>query len=165
MDNTFIKDALQPIKYVDSNGEVKTIDPNEILNFDKNNIPFESTANTYFLIARLAERTRLESKDLATQLDALKGKLYIAYVQNDAFKKINNGKKPPESMLQTAIESDANYIKLSNRANQVEYQYRLLNWLLKALEMKSNMMQSASANKRAELKMTPNSYTDISKMS
>lgn len=163
MDNTFIKDALQPIQYVDSNGEIKTIDPNEILTFDKNNMPLGSTANTYFLIARLAERTRLESKDLATQLDALRGKLYLAYVQNDAFKKINNGKKPPESMINTAIESDANYIKLSNRLNRVEYQYRLLNWLLKALEMKSNMMQSASANMRAEQKMAPSSYADISR--
>ncbi len=161
--NTFVKDALQPIQYVDSNGEIKTIVPSDILNFDKNNMSLGSTANTYFLIARLAERKRYEAKDLNTQLDALRGQLYISYVQNDAFKKLNNNKKPPESMLQTAIESDANYIKLSNRVNQVEYQYRLLNWLLKALEMKANMMQSASANKRAELKMTPNSYTDISK--
>lgn len=156
MDNTFIKDALQPIQYVNSNGEVKTIDPNEILNFDKNNIPFESTANVFFLIARLAERKRLETKDLATQLNGLRGRLYIAYVQNDAFKKINNNRKPPESMINTAIESDKSYIDLSNRMNQCDYQYRLLNWLLKALEMKANMMQSASANKRAEMKMTPN---------
>lgn len=163
MDNTFIKDALQPIQYVDSNGEIKIIDPNEILNFDKNNIPFESTANTYFLIARLAERKRLEAKDLATQLNGLRGRLYIAYVQNDAFKKINNNRKPPESMINTAIESDKSYIDLSNRMNQCDYQYRLLNWLLKALEMKSNMMQSASANKRAEMKMTPNGYADLSK--
>lgn len=163
MDNTFIQDALRPIQYVNSNGEIKTIDPNDILTFDKNNIPFESTANTYFLIARLSERTRLEAKDLATQLDALRGKLYIAYVQNDAFKKLNNGRKPPESMINTAIESDDNYIKLSNRVNRVEYQSRLLNWLLKAIEMKANMMQSASANMRAEQKMSPNSYMDISR--
>lgn len=163
MDNTFIKDALRPIQYVNSNGEIKTIDPNDILTFDKNNIPFESTANTFFLIARLAERTRLEAKDLATQLDALRGKLYIAYVQNDTFKKINNGRKPPESMISTAIESDDNYIKLSNRVNQVEYQSRLLNWLLKAIEMKANMMQSASANMRAEQKIAPNTYMDISR--
>ena len=161
--NTFVKDALQPIQYVDSNGEIKTIVPSDILNFDKNNIPFESTANTYFLIARLAERKRYEAKDLATRLDALRGQLYISYVQNDAFKKLNNNRKPPESMLNTAIESDKSYIDLSNQVNQCEYQYRLLNWLLKALEMKSNMMQSASANIRASMKMVPSSYTDISR--
>lgn len=161
--NTFVKDALQPIQYVDSNGEIKTIVPSDILNFDKNNMSLGSTANTYFLVARLAERKRYEAKDLNTQLDALRGQLYISYVQNDTFKRLNNGKKPPESMLNTAIESNKDYIDLSNRANQCEYQYRLLNWLLKALEMKSNMMQSASANLRAEQKMTPTSYRDISK--
>lgn len=161
--NTFVKDALQPIQYVDSNGEIKTIVPSDILNFDKNNMSLGSTANTYFLVARLAERKRYEAKDLNTQLDALRGQLYISYVQNDAFKKLNNGRKPPESMINTAIESDKSYIDLSNRANRCEYQYRLLNWLLKALEMKSNMMQSASANLRAEQKMTPTSYRDISK--
>ncbi len=161
--NTFVKDALQPIQYVDSNGEIKTIVPSDILNFDKNNMSLGSTANTYFLVARLSERKRYEAKDLNTQLDALRGQLYISYVQNDAFKKLNNGKKPPESMLNTAIESNKDYIDLRNRANQCEYQYRLLNWLLKALEMKSNMMQSASANLRAEQKMSPNSYIDISK--
>lgn len=163
MNNTFVKDALQPIQYVDSNGEIKTIIPSNILNFDKNNIPFESTANTFFLIARLAERKRYEAKDLDTKLSALRGQLYISYVQNSAFKKLNNNKKPPESMLQTAIESDKSYIDLRNQVNQCEYQYRLLNWLLKALEMKSNMMQSQSANIRASMKMTPNSYIDISK--
>lgn len=159
--NTFVKDALQPIQYVDSNGEIKTIVPSDILNFDKNNMSLGSTANTYFLVARLAERKRYEAKDLSTQLDALRGQLYISYVQNDAFMKLNNGRKPPESMINTAIESDKSYIDLSNRANQCEYQYRLLNWLLKALEMKSNMMQSASANIRASMKMTPTSYRDI----
>ena len=163
MDNTFVKDALQPIQYVDSNGEIKTIIPSNILNFDKNNIPFESTANTFFLISRLAERKRYEAKDLDTKLSALRGQLYISYVQNSAFKKLNNNKKPPESMLQTAIESDKSYIDLRNQVNQCEYQYRLLNWLLKALEMKSNMMQSASANMRAEQKMSPNNYIDISR--
>lgn len=163
MNNTFVKDALQPIQYVDSNGEIKTIIPSDILNFDKNNMSLGTTANTYFLVARLAERKRYEAKDLNTQLDALRGQLYISYVKNDAFKKLNNGRKPPESMINTAIESDRSYIDLSNRANQCEYQYRLLNWLLKALEMKSNMMQSASANMRAEQKMSPNSYMDISR--
>lgn len=161
--NTFVKDALQPIQYVDSNGEIKTIVPSDILNFDKNNMSLGSTANTYFLVARLAERKRYEAKDLNTQLDGLRGQLYISYVQNSDFKKLNNGKKPPESMLNTAIESNKDYIDLNNQVNQCEYQYRLLNWLLKALEMKSNMMQSASANLRAEQKMSPNSYIDISK--
>ena len=105
----------------------------------------------YFLVARLAERKRLEAKDLDGQLDALRGTLYIKYVQDESLKQINNGRKPPENMLNTAIESDAQYLELQKRANDADYQARTLNWLVKALDMKSNLMQTVSANKRKEL--------------
>ena len=67
---------------------------------------------------------------------------------------LNNGRKPPENMLNTAIESDAQYVALSKQANEADYYARTLNWLLKALDMKANMMQTVSANQREELKMT-----------
>lgn len=153
MDNEVIQNALQPLQYVNAQGEIKTIDPQSLLTFDENNLPFSSTANAYFLVARLAERKRLEAKDLASQLDALNGSLYIKYVKDESFKQLNNGRKPPESMLQTAIKSDAQYIALQKKANEAEYQARSLNWLVKAIEMKANMMQSVSANKRKELDM------------
>ncbi len=153
MDNEVIQNALQPLQYVNAQGEIKTIDPQALLTFDENNLPFSSTANAYFLVARLAERKRLEAKDLASQLDALNGSLYIKYVKDESFKQLNNGRKPPESMLQTAIKSDAQYIALQKKANEAEYQARSLNWLVKAIEMKANMMQSVSANKRKELDM------------
>lgn len=153
MDNKVIEGALQPLQYVNAQGEIKTINPQALLTFDENNLPFSSTANAYFLVARLAERKRLEAKDLASQLDALNGSLYIKYVKDESFKQLNNGRKPPESMIQTAIKSDAQYIALQKKANEAEYQARSLNWLVKAIEMKSNMMQSVSANKRKELDM------------
>lgn len=153
MDNKVIEGALQPLQYVNAQGDIKTINPQALLTFDENNLPFSSTANAYFLVARLAERKRLEAKDLASQLDALNGSLYIKYVKNESFKQLNNGRKPPESMIQTAIKSDAQYIALQKKANEAEYQARSLNWLVKAIEMKSNMMQSVSANKRKELDM------------
>lgn len=153
MDNEVIQNALQPLQYVNAQGDIKTIDPQSLLTFDENNLPFSSTANAYFLVARLAERKRLEAKDLASQLDALNGSLYIKYVKDESFKQLNNGRKPPESMLQTAIKSDAQYIALQKKANETEYQARSLNWLVKAIEMKANMMQSVSANKRKELDM------------
>ena len=72
MDRSLIKDALRPLKYVNAQGEVKELDPKAILKFDNNNIPFETTPNIYFFISRLAERKRLEDKDLSSQLDALR---------------------------------------------------------------------------------------------
>lgn len=152
--DNLIKDALQPIKYVNRDGEIKELNPQELLTFNTNDLPFSTTANTYFLVSRLAERKRLEAKDLANQLNALRGSLYVKYVQDSNFKQLNNGRKPPESMINTAIESDAKYFALNDKVNQADYQARTLNWLLKSLEMKASLMQSASANQRQAQQMT-----------
>lgn len=158
MDNNIIKDALQPIKYTNANGEIKELNPQQLLTFDANQlvtgVPFQSTANVYYLVARLAERKKLEAKDLDTQLDALRSSLYIQYVQDKNLIQLNNGRKPPESMLNTAIQGDTSFIALSKKRNEVDYQSRCLSWLVKALEMKANMMQSLSANQRKQMEMT-----------
>ena len=152
-----IKDALRPLQYVDMNGELKTLVPEQILNFDTNKLveEMQNNPNIYYLVARLAERKRLEAKDLDTQLDALKGTLYIQYVQDENLKKFNGGRKPPESMLATAIQSDPKYVELSKQLNLADYQFRCLNWLTKAIENKADMMQSISANQRQQQKMIP----------
>lgn len=154
MDRSLIKDALRPLKYVNQQGEVKELDPKQILTFDNDNLPLQSNASVYFLVARLAERKRLEAKDLSSQLDALRGSLYIKFVKDPNLTALNNGRKPPENMLNTAIESDAQYVALSREANEADYYARTLNWLLKAIEMKGDMMQTISANQRQQLKMT-----------
>lgn len=154
MDRSLIKDALRPLKYVNQQGEVKELDPKQILTFDNNDLPLQSNASVYFLVARLAERKRLEAKDLNSQLDALRGSLYIKFVKDPGLTSLNNGRKPPENMLNTAIESDAQYVALSKQANEADYYARTLNWLLKAIEMKGDMMQTISANQRQQLKMT-----------
>lgn len=156
MDKSLIKDALTPIQYVNAQGEIKTLDPQKILTFDNDNMPMGSTANTYFLVARLAERKRLETKDLESQLDALRGTLYIKYVSDQNLIDLNKGRKPPESMLTTAIESDAQYITLHKQVNESEYYARTLNWLAKALDKKMDLMQTASANLRQQYKMSNN---------
>ena len=154
MDRSLIKDALRPLKYVNQQGEVKELDPKQLLTFDNNDLPLQSNASVYFLVARLAERKRLEAKDLSSQLDALRGSLYIKFVKDPNLTALNNGRKPPENMLNTAIESDAQYVALSQEANEADYYARTLNWLLKAVEMKGDMMQTISANQRQQLKMT-----------
>lgn len=154
MDRSLIKDALRPLKYVNQQGEVKELDPKQLLTFDNDNLPLQSNASVYFLVARLAERKRLEARDLSSQLDALRGSLYIKFVKDPNLTALNNGRKPPENMLNTAIESDAQYVALSQEANEADYYARTLNWLLKAVEMKGDMMQTISANQRQQLKMT-----------
>ena len=55
-----IKDALRPLQYVDMNGELKTLVPEQILNFDTNKLveEMQNNPNVYYLVARLAERKR-----------------------------------------------------------------------------------------------------------
>mgnify|MGYP006355901055 FL=1 len=40
-----IKDALRPLQYVDMNGELKTLVPEQILNFDTNKLVEEMQNN------------------------------------------------------------------------------------------------------------------------
>lgn len=159
MEDQFIKDALQPIQYIDANGQVQDINPTEMLKFDNTNIPFETQANAYFLVSRLSERKRLEFKDMESQLDAVKSKLYLKYVGDDILREAAGGKKPPEAMINSAVVADPKYQAVEKRCNALEYQSRLLNWLGKAIEMKSNLMISASAEHRQYMKTNPMNST------
>ena len=152
MSNQFIKDAMNPIRYIDSEGNEKEIDPNKVLTFDTSNIPFETQANMYFLIIRLSEKKRLEFKDMESQIEAEHSRLYLQCLNDDSLRNLNGNKKPPESMIENAISNEDSYKKLQQAHNILEYQSRLLNWLGKAVEMKSNLMISASAEHRQYMK-------------
>ena len=56
-------------------------------------------------------------------------------------------------MLTSAISTTKSYQELVVKINRADYQTRVLKWLCKALEMKSNLYQTLSANNRAERKV------------
>lgn len=153
MNNEIIQDAMQPIGYINEHGETVTLKPEELLNIDNQNLDVSKLANDYFIVARLAERKALETSDLKTQLEALQGSLYANYLNNEGLKKMNGGKKPTETMLTSAINTTKSYQELVVKINRADYQTRVLKWLCKALEMKSNLYQTLSANSRAERKV------------
>lgn len=149
-DKLIIKDPLLPIQYIDSNGEIKTLDPKDILQFNKNNLDFDKQANYYYLIARLADRKQRELDDYKVQVDSLYAQLYQAYMTSDNLRKENNNRKPSEAMITSGINNDQNYIKAQNYLNKLANDSKLLVRFLKAIELKMNMMQSESAQQRVD---------------
>lgn len=139
-----------PIQYVDANGEVKTLDPKEILSFNKNDLDFERQANHYYLIARLADMKQRELDDYKVQADALYAQLYQAYMNSDVLKKANNNRKPSEAMITSGINNDQNYVDAQTKLNKLTNDSKLLVRFLKALELKMSMMQSESAQQRVD---------------
>lgn len=145
-----IKDALLPIQYVDSNGEIKTLDPKVILSFNKNDLDFENQANHYYLIARLADMKQRELDDYKVQVDSLYAQLYQAYMSSPDLKKANNNRKPSEAMITSGINNDQNYIDAQGKLNKLTNDAKLLVRFLKALELKMGMMQTESAQQRVD---------------
>ena len=145
-----IKDALLPIQYVDSNGEIKTLDPKVILSFNKNDLDFENQANHYYLIARLADMKQRELDDYKVQVDSLYAQLYQAYMSSPDLKKANNNRKPSEAMITSGINNDQNYIDAQDKLNKLTNDAKLLVRFLKALELKMGMMQTESAQQRVD---------------
>lgn len=149
-DKILIKDALLPIQYVDSNGEIKTLDPKVILSFNKNDLDFENQANHYYLIARLADMKQRELDDYKVQVDSLYAQLYQAYMSSPDLKKANNNRKPSEAMITSGINNDQNYIDAQGKLNKLTNDAKLLVRFLKALELKMGMMQTESAQQRVD---------------
>ena len=149
-DKILIKDALLPIQYVDSNGEIKTLDPKVILSFNKNDLDFENQANHYYLIARLADMKQRELDDYKVQVDSLYAQLYQAYMSSPDLKKANNNRKPSEAMITSGINNDQNYIDAQDKLNKLTNDAKLLVRFLKALELKMGMMQTESAQQRVD---------------
>ena len=149
-DKILIKDALLLIQYVDSNGEIKTLDPKVILSFNKNDLDFENQANHYYLIARLADMKQRELDDYKVQVDSLYAQLYQAYMSSPDLKKANNNRKPSEAMITSGINNDQNYIDAQGKLNKLTNDAKLLVRFLKALELKMGMMQTESAQQRVD---------------
>lgn len=150
-----IKDAMKPIQYYDSQGNLKTINTQALLAINENNLEYD-LAPSYFLIARLEANARLMVKDLDNKLSAKHGELYAKYSVDSELRKMNNGKKPTENMINSAIECDDDYKQLNTEYIKADYRLRVFSYLLKALDTKVNLTQSLSARKRMEQQLSKN---------
>lgn len=141
---------LEEISYRNQRGEVKTIDPKELLSFNRQNLPFESQANTYFLVARLAELAKLKVENLKVDQRKLEGDLYNKYANDSDLKAANNNRKPTEGTISHMIDSNPSMVELTKSINEHNYKAQLLLRLVKAFEQRKDLMQSLSAQLRQE---------------
>lgn len=148
------QDLFQPLRYRDFDGQVKTIQPRELLAFNSDAVPYEDQANNYYLVSLLCEQANLTYENSKVDLDRIQGKTYTQFL-TDLTKK--EGKKPSEARLANLINQDSLCIQMRKKVNQLRYNYQVLNRLTKAFEQRKDLMQTISANKRAQLQQPENS--------
>lgn len=139
---------LPVIKYRDYDNSVKEFDPRAVLPFSTKELPFETQATTYFVIAQLTEQANFNWKNAKVQQDKLRSDLYVHYIQKA---QDEGAKRPTENALSALIIGDSEFIKASNYVNAMERNYRTLLRFTSAMEQRKDMIQSMSASKRAEL--------------
>lgn len=153
--NQFILDSLEPLRYIDSNGEISEIDVKSLLEVNRNNLPLDTLPATYLFISQESDKRRLIVDNLKVKLDSVGGDLRNKYVNDSTLRNQNGGKKPPEAMLTAAINSDETYIELAKKLNKANYALRITTHLLKACEQKASLMQTLSAENRAQRQFAP----------
>ncbi|MBT9670524.1 hypothetical protein GPK34_00535 [Secundilactobacillus kimchicus] len=149
-------EAVSTIKYRDYDGSIKEMHPKEALSFNGENIPYETQAITYFMVAQLLEQANLNLENSKVVLRRKAGELYNQFVVDEELVKRNNGKKPTDAMINSAINADDDYVKLNLQVNQLQTKYSILKDLFKAFEQRKDLMQSLSAQKRAEYNIGSN---------
>ena len=133
------------IKYRDYDNSVKELDPQKVLAFSSQNIPYETQATTYFVVAQLTERANFNWNNSKALVNQLRGELYKRYVAD-----LTGTKRPTENTISAHIESDPTYIKAINKCNECEFKYRTLLRLTNAFDQRKDLMQSLSASERAK---------------
>lgn len=151
---------IDTIKYYDYTGALRELSPSDILSYDKDNLPYETQAITYYNILQLAEKLNLDLNNAKLTLEQVDSSLYLTYLNSADLITLNGNKKPTESMLQHAIANDTNHIDKAKEVNRAQARYRLVNGLVRAFEQRKDMIQSFSAKQRAEIAIGSNSAYD-----
>ena len=151
----FILDSLEPLLYLNSQGQKRYIDVKQLLKMDKRDLPINTLPASYLFVAQESDKRRLIVENLKAKLDATQGVLRNKYVNDPTLREQNGGKKPPEQMLTAAVSSNSEYVSLKVKLNKAQYAWRISEHLLKALEQKASLMQTLSAEKRKEREYAP----------
>lgn len=141
------------IKYIDSQGEVKSIYPQQILAI--NNIEnLADISNNFFLVSSLCEVLNKQVKSKQKDLDELTAKLTLEYTNSDELRKMNNNKKPTKDVVQSAVMLDNDYRKLRQDLIELQSKYNTLNSLTKALIQKKDLLQTLNSNARVDKQLS-----------
>ena len=154
--------AIGDIKYRDYDGEIKSINPQKALSFSSENIPFETQAITYYTVGQIMEQVNLQLESAKLNLNRRYSLLYLNLTVDPEMVKANKGRKPTEGMLNAKISLDKEYQEDEQVISQLQMKYNVLKNLFKAFEQRKDLMQSVSAQKRAQGNIKPNTALDTS---
>ena len=134
-----LQSYFNEIKYIDPQGNKKSIYPQEILKInDIENL--SDISNNYFLVSSLCELLNKKVKNKQKELDELTSALTLEYTNSEKLRKMNNNKKPTKDIVQSAVTLDKSYKKCRDE--------------LKALIQKKDLLQTLNSNARVEKQLS-----------
>lgn len=148
-----LQSYFNEIKYIDPQGNKKSIYPQEILKInDIENL--SDISNNYFLVSSLCELLNKKVKNKQKELDELTSALTLEYTNSEKLRKMNNNKKPTKDIVQSAVTLDKNYKKCRDDLIELQSKYNILNNLTKALIQKKDLLQTLNSNARVEKQLS-----------
>lgn len=148
-----LQSYFNEIKYIDPQGNKKSIYPQEILKInDIENL--SDISNNYFLVSSLCELLNKKVKNKQKELDELTSALTLEYTNSEKLRKMNNNKKPTKDIVQSAVTLDKSYKKCRDELIELQSKYNILNNLTKALIQKKDLLQTLNSNARVEKQLS-----------
>lgn len=148
-----LQSYFNEIKYIDPQGNKKSIYPQEILKInDIENL--SDISNNYFLVSSLCELLNKKVKNKQKELDELTSALTLEYTNSEKLRKMNNNKKPTKDIVQSAVILDKSYKKCKGELIELQSKYNILNNLTKALIQKKDLLQTLNSNARVEKQLS-----------
>lgn len=148
-----LQSYFNEIKYIDPQGNKKSIYPQEILKInDIENL--SDISNNYFLVSSLCELLNKKVKNKQKELDELTSALTLEYTNSEKLRKMNNNKKPTKDIVQSAVTLDKSYKNCRDELIELQSKYNILNNLAKALIQKKDLLQTLNSNARVEKQLS-----------
>lgn len=145
------KELTTKIRLRDLAGNIVTLDPKKLLSIsdselsnDIQNISVES-----FTVQRAKDMAELDMQNAKQAIKVVSGQLYNKYIASPVLKQKNNGRKPTESQIKSAITATSGYNTLVQSYNKKNYVFMVLKDLSYDMQNKSNLLQTESSNQRA----------------
>lgn len=141
---------MDKITVVDYNGEAQTYSVRDLVYVDENNYQQEFIAQPakyayWSSVLQAAKRVQSEQENM---LEKKHAELY-----NEAYNRLKeSGIKPTKDLIEAQIEQDDEYYQAKQRVSEAEYSAGRINFLVKTLEQRAQMLISFGADQRKDAK-------------
>lgn len=139
---------LETIEVIDYNGQKQEYSVQEILHVDETNYQqeFLKQPSIYAFWATVLEKGKLVTKQQEDILNQVHAKCYNRYYKQF----LDSGTKPTKDMVEAQILNDEDYSKQLSVLNNTKYATERVQYLVKALEQRAQMLISYGADQRKE---------------